>query len=463
MHSQTVIVGPETVANLDLIAVIPGTQATASVQGTIYVDGNGNGQLDAGEGVEGVSVSLSPLAQPVSLETLVFPLTTVTDHDGIYRFDDVPKGEYMLLVTIWGESQPVHSQTVIVGPETVANLDPIAVIPGTQATASVQGTIYVDGNGNGQLDAGEGVEDVSVSLSPLAQPVSLETLVFPLTTVTDHDGIYRFDDVPKGEYMLLVTIWGESQPVHSQSVGVGTNLATPVDPIAISISRAIYLPVIATAPARSTPAAYSQQQYLPSLLSHRCLYQYSSRFGVQMYGSTGRASPYYPTLRQSGAGWARVPLAWASVEPQNTTPDKYRWAAADAAVAAAADACLNIIVTHESAPSWAATHRYGEIDKVSLEEFKEYMAALVERYDGDGIADAPNSPVVNHWELYNEPDGGDLLNDTTWGTKGAKYAQMLAAVYPVIKKANPNAQVLIRWPRLRLVYRCRQESRTVRP
>ena len=173
-------------------------QADVLVQGTIYTDANDNGHFDLGEGVDGATIALNRLAQPISIATLVFPLTTLTAPDGSFRFDNVPFGEYVLLVTLSAESQPVHSQTVIVVPETVTSLDPIAVIPGTQATASVRGTVYVDGNGNGQLDAGEGVDGAAVALSRLAQPISIATLVFPLTTLTAPDGSFRFDDVPLG-------------------------------------------------------------------------------------------------------------------------------------------------------------------------------------------------------------------------------------------------------------------------
>jgi hypothetical protein len=70
------------------------------------------------------------------------------------------------------------------------------------------------------------------------------------------------------------------------------------------------------------------------------------------------------------------------------------------------------------------------------------MGALVERYDGDGYNDAPGSPVVNHWEMYNEPDAGPLADPERWGYYGSQYAQMLAIANAAIKGANPAAQVV---------------------
>jgi hypothetical protein len=77
-----------------------------------------------------------------------------------------------------------------------------------------------------------------------------------------------------------------------------------------------------------------------------------------------------------------------------------------------------------------------------LSEFTEYIGALVERYDGDGIDDAPNGAIVRYWEFYNEPDAVPAPSGNRWGDVGDKYAEMLKAVYPVVKAANPDAQVV---------------------
>jgi len=164
-------------------------------------------------------------------------------------------------------------------------------------------------------------------------------------------------------------------------------------------------------------------------------------FGVQMYWNTGNTVKYFPFLTESNASWLRVPILWVSIEPTNTTPALYNWASVDRAAAAALDTQINVILTIERAPGWAATYPDGPIDKVDISEFTEFMQALVERYDGDGVDDASGSPVVNYFELYNEPDrycsGG-----FSWGASGDKYAAMLKAVYPVVKAANANAKVV---------------------
>jgi hypothetical protein len=164
-------------------------------------------------------------------------------------------------------------------------------------------------------------------------------------------------------------------------------------------------------------------------------------FGVQMYGETSRSTPYFDELMDSGATWVRVPVAWRSVEPVNTDVANFRWDRADRALAVATDGCLNVIATHRWAPNWAAYQPDGPVHEDDLDDLAEYLAALVERYDGDGVDDAPGSPVIRYWELYNEPDASRSRGG--WGDDGDRYAEMLKTVRPKIREASREAKVLI--------------------
>lgn len=68
--------------------------------------------------------------------------------------------------------------------------------------------------------------------------------------------------------------------------------------------------------------------------------------------------------------------------------------------------------------------------------YKTFLKKAVERYDGDGVDDAPGSPIVAVWQIENELD-------LSWKDTPAKYAELLKESYLVIKEANPNAQVAI--------------------
>ncbi len=164
-------------------------------------------------------------------------------------------------------------------------------------------------------------------------------------------------------------------------------------------------------------------------------------FGVQMYWATTYDSRYHVELMESGASWVRVPVYWRSIEPVDSDVADFNWQSADQMLGAAKDGCLNIVATHRSNPSWASYIEDGPVFTNALPDLSEYMAALVERYDGDGIDDAPGSPVVQYWEIYNEPDVEIPL--WMWGSHPELYAEMLKTVYPAIKAANPDAKVVI--------------------
>ncbi len=197
---------------------------------------------------------------------------------------------------------------------------------------------------------------------------------------------------------------------------------------------------------QAAPALAPTEQtavWLPLVQSRDCGDQFpTSRFGMQLYSRTGKGGTYFNDMRELGVGWIRVVVNWGLVEPTNSDPSAYNWRWVDSQLGGALHNCFNILATIVHAPDWATSSSDGPLDKVEVGELAEFAAALAERYDGDGIDDAPGSPVVRFWELYNEPDAGPTPFGEGWGKHGAEYAEMLKAVYPAIKAANPDAQVV---------------------
>jgi len=72
-----------------------------------------------------------------------------------------------------------------------------------------------------------------------------------------------------------------------------------------------------------------------------------------------------------------------------------------------------------------------------VEGYKEYVRAVVERYDGDGTDDAPGSPVVCYWQAENEP------NLPHWGGTPEQYASLLRYTYEAAKQADPQCKIVI--------------------
>lgn len=202
--------------------------------------------------------------------------------------------------------------------------------------------------------------------------------------------------------------------------------------------------VISGAAAKKETAVFGGTTiYLPTLSNDHYVPSKESIFGLQMYGNTSTSSPYHSYLIDSRASWLRVNLSWKSVEPVNVNPENFDWDKTDENLSAARQDMgnINIIANVESNPDWAAVHENGTINTEHLGAFAQFMEALVERYDGDGVNDAPGSPKVDYWEIYNEPDRS--LSPPRWGNEGDQYAQMLQVIYPFIKGANPDAKVVM--------------------
>jgi len=166
--------------------------------------------------------------------------------------------------------------------------------------------------------------------------------------------------------------------------------------------------------------------------------------GVQMYGTPSDAAGLSKMV-DAGLRWVRMPITWESVEPENTSPGNFDWSAVDAQIGALTQKGIKPLVTLTGNPSWAAAYPMGPV--YNLADIQQFMGALVERFDGDGQADAPGSPIVRYWEIYNEPDNTDpFLAELGYlglfGYQGHKYAALLDALYPVVKAANPKALVV---------------------
>jgi hypothetical protein len=156
-------------------------------------------------------------------------------------------------------------------------------------------------------------------------------------------------------------------------------------------------------------------------------------FGAQ----TLSASPPMGQAQALGVYWIRVYVRWAGIEPVYSDTPTYDWSYYDSFLSALGGAG-EVIATIAGNPGWAASTTDGPLDKPGgLAAFGRFVGALVERYDGDGVADAPGSPRIRYWEFYNEPDAPER-----WAGHGAEYATLLKTVYPAAHAADPTAQVV---------------------
>ncbi|GAB4429948.1 MAG: hypothetical protein OHK0015_14500 [Chloroflexi bacterium OHK40] len=174
--------------------------------------------------------------------------------------------------------------------------------------------------------------------------------------------------------------------------------------------------------------------------------------GLERHGRDGDAG--VATLvdrgRQIGAAWAREELSWANLERDGR--GRWSWEYYDRRLLAAAEGGYGIVGMLLTTPAWARvsdcaarTQRYASAGVRALDywcpparaqDFADYVRAVVERYDGDGQDDAPGSPRVGAWQIWNEPNHWE-----TWPGSAAEYAAILQAGYAAAKAADPAAIV----------------------
>ncbi len=152
----------------------------------------------------------------------------------------------------------------------------------------------------------------------------------------------------------------------------------------------------------------------------------------------------------AGALYLRRNMIWRRVE---TTEGARHWdqvLGLENELITASDRGLRTILIVHGTPPWAQSLpgiSCGPIKADKIEAFAQFMHDAVARYSGPPYN-------VKYWEIWNEPDASPaLVNDNSdfgcWGDPsdpyygGGYYADMLKAVYPQIKAADPDAQVIV--------------------
>jgi hypothetical protein len=153
---------------------------------------------------------------------------------------------------------------------------------------------------------------------------------------------------------------------------------------------------------------------------------------------------------QAGSNWLRFNgVIWPAIEP---TKGNFDWPSIDALktqLAAIQDKHLNVILVVRNTPAWARefpNSGCGPIKASEFSSFADFMTRLVGQ-----LSVAPYN--VKYWEIGNEPDAPIIDSDSIFGCwgrvtdttyyGGSEFGNMLRAVYPAIKAADPNSKVLV--------------------
>lgn len=181
----------------------------------------------------------------------------------------------------------------------------------------------------------------------------------------------------------------------------------------------------------------SDPQYLPLMIN-----KYSqSLFGITLYSFNDAGG--FVQAAQAGISWSRTGISWSAIEPNPTERNWQSQAAVEQDLINASIWGIQPVLLIDSTPEWALKEDYicGAVADSQFSVLGNFAYDLVQRYSAPPYN-------VHYWELWNEPDvagelgcWGDPLDTQYFG--GGYYGQMLKAVYPRIKEADPSAQVLV--------------------
>ena len=188
--------------------------------------------------------------------------------------------------------------------------------------------------------------------------------------------------------------------------------------------------------------------YLPIVMKNYPTYPI---FGVEI---SQFSSSVLQRAEEANNYWVRHNgLLWSTLQPSQG--EEINWdlvASLEANLIDASARGMEVILIVRSTPTWA--QRYpgyycGPVKQENFGDFANFMSAVVQRY-----SQPPYN--VKYYEIGNEPDIAYSLmagNPTSvygcWGNvnieyyDGGYYADMLKVVYPAIKSANPQAQVVL--------------------
>ena len=191
----------------------------STIGDNIWHDVNGNGVFDAGEGLNGITVTLTGPGGPY---------TTTTSGDGGYSFSGLIAGDYTVTVDETGLPALLQGKNTV-DPDGVLDSTSNITLDGLLnnlvqdfayvALGSIGNTIWQDNNYDGLLDGGDALLDgVTVTLTPPAGIDLGSGDGLAITQVTAGGGIYLFNNLPPGDYVVTVDMTTGALPGLTNSV-----------------------------------------------------------------------------------------------------------------------------------------------------------------------------------------------------------------------------------------------------
>ncbi|MEI8343975.1 MAG: hypothetical protein WCF93_03440 [Candidatus Moraniibacteriota bacterium] len=152
--------------------------------------------------------------------------------------------------------------------------------------------------------------------------------------------------------------------------------------------------------------------------------------GGLIYLGQGDLNRYFELLKSLGVQWVRWDVDWSVV--QKDGPSIYDWTGADRVAQTAQKYGLNSLGIITYTPKWASDKSCKSDVKCAPADPGQYG-----KFAGEVAFRYKDS--ITYLEIWNEPN-----YFLAWGVRpnAGKYAELLKAAYPEIKKLNPSAVVL---------------------
>ena len=175
-------------------------------------------------------------------------------------------------------------------------------------------------------------------------------------------------------------------------------------------------------------------------------------------------NPVLPRIfAEAGIKWVNfADVGWRNIEPlpPRKGMHRYRWKTLDRMVKLWQSYGFHISITLKCNAEWAGgkitrpplllSSKPGlkkrwekKVDKLPspehIQDYRDYIRALVERYDGDGKEDMPGLrfPIL-HYQIGNE-----YVHEGYWGGTVEDYGKLLEVTYKAAKSAHPQVKIIL--------------------
>lgn len=264
-------------------------------------------------------------------------------------------------------------------------------------------------------------------------------LDLPIVKYTDASGQthYYYGEflyVPKGDdqYWFKLTSAGERVDTSSYSSCQPSTLAYSGSVLMLHINNLEFNNAYFSIDLEYSPSTDGYTWFVVT----ETLEAQASPFGFIM-GDTSARDKTITGMADLGAKWIRLSgvsgIIWERVEK---TKGQYDWTEADNMLSAFSQKGLSILVTI-GASNKIYQSESGYLPK-DIKAYKAFLSAAAERYDGDGLDDAPGAPAVSAWQIGNEVE-----MKTAWMDSPENYAELMKASYEAVKSASAAAKVVI--------------------